>query len=68
MGIAKANKKLVEFTVQQEMVSFEETIFTKVKNFRQLRNQILISKKADTIADKRYLNSDIARKVWVLQI
>ena len=54
MGIAKANKELVEFTVKQEMIIFEETIFTKVKNFHQLRNQILISKKADTVADKRY--------------
>lgn len=54
VGIAQANKRLVEYTVQQERIVFEETIFTKVKNFQQLRNQIRISKKADEVADKRY--------------
>ncbi|GGF40426.1 TolC family protein [Echinicola rosea] len=54
MGIAKANKELVNYTVDQEVINFEQEIFTRVKNFQQLRSRILISDKADEVAAKRY--------------
>lgn len=54
MGQAKANQKLVDYTVDQEVINFEQEIFTQVKNFQQLKNRILISEKADEVAAKRY--------------
>jgi len=54
MGQAKANQKLVDYTVDQEIINFEQEIFTQVKNFQQLKNRILISEKADEVAAKRY--------------
>ncbi|WP_200980179.1 TolC family protein [Echinicola sp. 20G] len=54
MGIATANKENVTFTLQQEIITFEQEIFTQVKNFEQLRDRIVISEKADEVAAKRY--------------
>ncbi|WP_186758306.1 TolC family protein [Echinicola salinicaeni] len=54
MGQAKANQKLVDYTVEQEIVNFEQEVFTQVKNFQQLRDRITISEKADEVAAKRY--------------
>ncbi len=54
MGQAEANKKLVEYTVQQDMINFEQEIFTKVRNFQMLKNRVEITKASDEVADKRY--------------
>ncbi|MDN3668165.1 TolC family protein [Echinicola jeungdonensis] len=54
MGIAEANQELVNYTLEQEIVTFEQEIFTKVKNFQQLKDRIMISEKADEVAAKRY--------------
>ncbi|MBD8490145.1 TolC family protein [Echinicola sp. CAU 1574] len=54
MGSARANQELVNYTVDQEIINFEQEIFTRVKNFQQLRNRIMISEKADEVAAKRY--------------
>ncbi|EPR68418.1 TolC family protein [Cyclobacterium qasimii] len=54
MSMAKANQKLTEFEIDQEIITFEQTIFTKVRNFIMLKDQLEISKTSDLVADKRY--------------
>lgn len=54
MSQAKANQKLVNYTVDQEIINFEQEVFTKVKNFEMLRDQIEITELSDQVADKRY--------------
>lgn len=54
MGQAQANKQLVEFTVEQDIINFEQEIFTKVKNFAMLRDRLKITELSDEVADKRY--------------
>lgn len=54
MGQAQANRRLVEYTVEQETINFEQEVFTKVKNFTMLRNRLEITKQADLVAEKRY--------------
>jgi outer membrane protein TolC len=62
MEVSKANKRLVEYTVQQDMINFEEQIFTRVKNFNMLRDRLEITKASDQVADKRY---EIARNRYM---
>ena len=54
MSQAKADQKLVNYTVDQEIINFEQEVFTKVKNFEMLRDQIEITELSDQVADKRY--------------
>ena len=54
MGQAQANKRLVEYTVEQDMINFEQEIFTKVRNFAMLKDRLEITKLSDEVADKRY--------------
>lgn len=54
MGQAEANKRLVEYTVEQDVINFEQEIFTKVRNFAMLRDRLEITKLSDEVADKRY--------------
>lgn len=51
---AEANQKLVEYTVAQEQVNFEQEIYTQVRLFEMLRQQIIIATKSDEIAQRRY--------------
>lgn len=51
---AEASLKLEEYTIQLEEINFDEEIFTQVKQFKMLKDQVVISQKADEIADKRY--------------
>lgn len=51
---AEANLKLEEYTVQLDEINFREEIFTLVKQFKMLRDQVVISERADIVADKRY--------------
>jgi len=51
---AEASLKLEEYTIQLEEINFDEEIFTQVKQFKMLKEQVVISQKADEIADKRY--------------
>lgn len=51
---AEASLKLEEYTIQLDEITFDEEIFTQVKQFKMLREQVVISQKADEIADKRY--------------
>ena len=54
MSMAKANQKLTEFEIEQEIINFEQEIFTKVRNFIMLKHRVEITKTSDLVADKRY--------------
>lgn len=51
---AEAYQKLVDYQVQQDEQAFDQEVFTQVKQFDMLRNQIEITQKADEISQKRY--------------
>ncbi|MFC2125374.1 TolC family protein [Bacteroidota bacterium] len=51
---AEANKKYVEYTVAQDIINFDEEIFTQVKRFQMLRERVKISERADIVGQKRY--------------
>lgn len=51
---AEANKQLVEYTVAQDRINFEQEIVTQVNLFRMLREQTSIAGKSDDIAQRRY--------------
>ncbi|SNS66899.1 Outer membrane protein TolC [Belliella buryatensis] len=54
MGQAQASKQLIEYTVEQDVINFEQEIFTKVKNFQMLKDRMEITKVSDEVAEKRY--------------
>jgi len=54
IGKARANRELVHYTIEQELVNFEQEILTKVKNFTMLKERLEITKTADQVAEKRY--------------
>lgn len=51
---AEANQQLVEYTVAQNQINFEQEIYTQVKLFEMLREQTIIAAKSDDIAQRRY--------------
>ncbi|MDC0584233.1 TolC family protein [Bacteroidales bacterium] len=51
---AKANQRLTEYTVEQNIVNFEQEIFTQLNTFQIQKSQVDIAKKADIIGQKRY--------------
>lgn len=51
---AQANQRLVEYTVEQERINFEQEIFTKVKNFIMMRERLGVTRVSDEVAQKRY--------------
>lgn len=51
---ALANKKLNDYIIAQDQVTFEQDIYTKVGQFEMLRLQIEITRKADEVAQERY--------------
>ncbi len=51
---AQANQQLVEFTVEQDVINFEEEVLTQARTFMMLRDQVAIAAKADEISQKRY--------------
>jgi outer membrane protein TolC len=51
---AKANQELVEVTVQQDEIAFEQEIYLQVMGFNMQKQRLKIAAKADTIAQKRY--------------
>ena len=54
MRTAYANKKLVDYIIAQDEISFEQGILTQVRKFETLRLQIEITKKSDQVALERY--------------
>ncbi len=59
MSQAEANQRLVEYTVEQDIINFEQEIFTKVKNFIMMRERLNVTQLSDQVAQRRY---DIALK------
>jgi len=51
---AIANKKLNDYIIAQDEVTFEQDVYTRVGQFEMLRLQIEITKKADEVAQERY--------------
>lgn len=51
--LAKANRELVEVTVKQEEITFEQEIYLQALRFNQQQGQLKVAQKADTIAQKR---------------
>lgn len=60
---AEANKQLVEYTIAQDKVNFEEEIFTQVRLFEMLRNQLEITSVASDIGQKSY---DISKNRFLI--
>lgn len=56
---AQANQRLVEYTVEQDIINFEQEIFTKVKNFIMMRERLNVTNLSSDVAQRRY---DIALK------
>lgn len=51
---AEANQKLVQYTVDQDVINFDEEVFTLVRQIGMLKDQVRITKRADEIAQLRY--------------
>ena len=51
---AEANEQLVQYTVDQDEKNFEQEVFTQVKQFKMLRDQVDIANQADQISQRRY--------------
>jgi outer membrane protein TolC len=54
MKTAYANKKLQDYIIAQDEVTFEQEILTQVRQFEMLRLQIEITEKSDDVALERY--------------
>ncbi len=52
---AMANKKLNDYIIAQDEVTFEQDVYTKVGQFEMLRLQSEITRKADEVAQERYI-------------
>lgn len=61
--LAKANRELMEVNLQQEEAAFEQEIYMQVLQFNQKHNQLLITLKADTVAQERL---SIAKERYLL--
>jgi len=60
---AQANEKFTTYEVEQEKQNFKQQIITQVTLFNMMKDQILITAKADSIAAEKY---KIARERYVL--
>lgn len=60
---AQANRKLVEYSVALQETNFDQEIFTQVKQFNMIREQMKTNILADSTAQERY---GIARQRYML--
>jgi len=60
---AEANRKLTEYTVEQDQQTFKQQIITQVTLFNVMKEQIGLTAEADSIAGEKY---EIARQRYVL--
>lgn len=51
---AEANQKFVQYTVDQDIINFDEEVLMQVRQFEMLKEQVRITKVADDIAQRRY--------------
>jgi outer membrane protein TolC len=54
METAESNKKLVQNTLEQGRLNFDKEVYTHVKLFKMMKEQLKITKKADDISVRRY--------------
>jgi outer membrane protein TolC len=54
MRTAIANKKVTDFTIDQDEINFKQGVMTQARQFEMLRLQIEITKKSDQVATERY--------------
>lgn len=52
--MAESNQELVQTTIEQERIDFDQEIFLQTARFNMQYNQVLIAAKADTVAAKSY--------------
>ena len=55
LGTATANETLIKENVAQQKENFDQEIYLHVKRFKVLRKQMVGAKRADEIAEKRYV-------------
>jgi outer membrane protein len=60
---AQANMELTNTIIEQEEMNFDQEVFLQVKQFKMLRNQLVIAKKSDEIAQRRY---DISKSRYMI--
>jgi len=60
---AEANEQLVSYTVEQDKQNFKQQIVTQVTLFNMMKNQLVLTASADTIASEKY---KIARERYIL--
>jgi len=51
---AQANAELIKSTIEQETIDFEQDIYEKVARYNLNRKQLMISKRANEVAEKRF--------------
>jgi outer membrane protein TolC len=60
---AQANEQFVEYAVEQDKQTFKQQIVTQVTLFNMMKNQLVFTAQADSIASEKY---QIARERYVL--
>ncbi len=60
---AEAEKKLTEYTIQQDLQNFKQEIYTQVTLFQMLNQELSITARTDSIASEKY---QIAQERYVL--
>jgi hypothetical protein len=60
---AEANKQFTEYAVEQDRLNFTQEIYTQVTLFEMMKEQLVLTAKADSIASEKYI---IARERYVL--
>lgn len=60
---AEANKQFTEYAVEQDKQSFTQEIYTQVTLFEMMKDQLILTAKADSIASEKY---QIAKERYVL--
>jgi outer membrane protein len=63
MKTAEANKQFTEYAVEQDKQNFTQEIYTQVTLFEMMKEQLLLTAQADSIASEKYI---IAKERYVL--
>lgn len=61
--MAKADRELLEFTIEQENINFDRNILLKIRQFDIIRGQLAIAERTNEVAAKRY---DITQKRYTV--
>ncbi|MDR1594587.1 MAG: TolC family protein [Prevotellaceae bacterium] len=63
LKMAESSRQLSEIQLEQDRISFEQTILRLVRQFNLLANQISVAEKTDYTANKR---NDVTQRLYVL--